>query len=192
MNYEYISWDSIHEICFLLAEEIKMNGFQPNLIIGIARGGWPISRIMADILRIRDMKSIQIKSYSNQKQDSKIHIESFKKEIFIKKKILICEDIVDSGVSFKTIISKIRESVMMGGEVKTLALFRKLESDFTPDFFLQLQNNNWIIFPWEINEIYWDLRKTMSADNIMTLFYKVGIPESVLDKIVDEDDTKKV
>ena len=111
MDYEYVSWDKIHEICLIFADEIKQDGFKPDLIIAIARGGLPVARIMADLLVVRNMKSIQIKSYDNQKKSSLIKIESFKKELFIKKKILICEDIVDSGDSLKEMLKKVKESL---------------------------------------------------------------------------------
>ena len=126
MDYEYVSWESIHDICLILSEEIRMSGFKPNIILGIARGGWPVARIIADLLDIKELKSIQVKSYEDQKQNSKIVIEDIGKNLFIRKNVLICEDIVDSGKSFTEIISKIKESMLMGGKFKTLAIIKQI------------------------------------------------------------------
>ena len=187
MDYEYVPWEKIHEICLIFAQEIKKDGFKPDLIIAIARGGLAVGRIMADLLEVRDFKSIQVKSYENQKQKSRIKIESFKKELFIKKKILICEDIVDSGDSLTVILAKMKESVLMGGEIRTLAILKK-QSSFTPNYFLQLENDNWIIYPWEINETYKELINHYSKDNSYTIMLNAGAPENILNKIVKHND----
>ena len=49
MDYEYVSWESIHNICLILADEIKISYFKPDIVLGIARGGWPIARIIAEV-----------------------------------------------------------------------------------------------------------------------------------------------
>ncbi|NHI91997.1 MAG: phosphoribosyltransferase [Candidatus Lokiarchaeota archaeon] len=183
MDYEYVSWETIQDICFILSEEIRFSGFKPDIIIGIARGGWPVARIIADLLDIKEMKSIQVKSYEDQKQSSKIIIEEDKKNLFIGKKVLICEDIVDSGKSLNAIISRIEKNLLMGGILKTLAIFKKPNSDFTPDHYLQLQNDNWIIFPWEINETFTSLRKQWSQKNAYLFMQNAGVPKKILDKL---------
>ena len=183
MEYEYVSWDNIHDICLILSEEIRMSNFKPDIILGIARGGWPVARIMADLLDVKEMKSIQVKSYEDQKQLSKIIVEDMGKNLFIGKKLLVCEDIVDSGKSFTEIISRIKENILMGGKFKTLAIFRKPNSDFTPDHYLQLQDNHWIIFPWEINETYKSLRKQWSNKNTYYFMLNAGVPKRILEKL---------
>jgi len=184
-----VSWDKIHEICLIFTQEIKGDNFKPDLIIAIARGGLAVARIMADLLEVRDMKSIQVKSYDNQKKSSLIKVESFKKELFIKKKILICEDIVDSGDSLKEICGKIKGNLLMGGNIKTLAILKKPKSSYTPDYFLQLENDNWIIYPWEINETYKELINHYSKDNSYTIMLNAGVPENILNKIVEKNDS---
>ena len=138
---------------------------------------------MADLLDIKEMKSIQVKSYEDQKQSSKIIVEDMGKNLFIGKNVLICEDIVDSGKSLTEIISRIEENMLMGGKFKTLAIFRKLDSDFTPDHYLQLQDNRWIIFPWEINETYKSLRKQWSSKNTFYFMLNAGVPKTILEKL---------
>ncbi len=188
MDYEYISWNKLQEICFNFAKQIKRDNFKPDLIIAIARGGLVVGRIMADLLEISDIKSILVKSYENQKQKSHIRIEGFRNELFINKKILICEDIVDSGDSLNEILKKMKENLLMGGEIRTLAIIKRQVSSFSPNYFSLLENDNWIIYPWELNETYKELINHYSKENSYTIMLNAGVPENILNKIVNFND----
>ena len=37
--YEFVWWERLYELCFLLYEKIMESGYNPDVIIGVARGG---------------------------------------------------------------------------------------------------------------------------------------------------------
>ena len=54
MEYELISWSRFYRLCGQLYRNISESDFTPDLIIAIARGGYPVGRILADYFGIMD------------------------------------------------------------------------------------------------------------------------------------------
>jgi len=47
-KYQYVDWDTLYHLCSQIYETIRADSFKPDLIVGIARGGWVPARILAD------------------------------------------------------------------------------------------------------------------------------------------------
>ncbi|NHJ05467.1 MAG: phosphoribosyltransferase, partial [Candidatus Heimdallarchaeota archaeon] len=62
-NYLVLTFDEIWEKLFVLAKKIRKDPFEPNLIIGILRGGLAISRILSDLLSINEVTTIGVGFY---------------------------------------------------------------------------------------------------------------------------------
>ena len=65
------------------------------------------------------------------------------------KKILIVDDISDSGKSLK--LAEEHVSSRNPAEIKTATIHYKPGSIFTPDFFM-FRTEAWIVYPWEREE----------------------------------------
>jgi len=66
-------------------------------------------------------------------------------------KLLLVDDLVDSGVTLGRVIGHLKSRYPAIEEVRTGVIWYKACSDFRPDFFVQyLANNPWIHQPFEI------------------------------------------
>jgi hypoxanthine phosphoribosyltransferase len=74
-------------------------------------------------------------------------------EISTDKKILIVDDICDSGITLSQIILKFYSKGFDIDKIKTCALFYNISQNFLVDCYTReidrLKDDRWILFPWE-------------------------------------------
>ena len=58
-----VSWDETYRLAKILALKIKKSGFNPDLIIGIARGGLVPARVVCDFLLQKDLAAIKVEHW---------------------------------------------------------------------------------------------------------------------------------
>ena len=44
------NWDYIYNLCRNVADDVKEDGYEPDIIIALARGGWFAGRVLCDFL----------------------------------------------------------------------------------------------------------------------------------------------
>jgi len=54
-----VSWEEIVDWAMHLADIIKRDGFKPDLIVAVARGGYVPARLLCDFLGVENLASIQ-------------------------------------------------------------------------------------------------------------------------------------
>jgi hypoxanthine phosphoribosyltransferase len=64
------------------------------------------------------------------------------------KKILVVDDVVDSGASLRLVHSTISEKAI---QIKSAVIYVKPWTNFHPDYYSS-HTDSWIIFPWELAE----------------------------------------
>ncbi|MHA2206009.1 MAG: phosphoribosyltransferase, partial [Candidatus Thorarchaeota archaeon] len=65
MEYLILSWDDVYNLTLQISERIVQSGFVPDIIVGIARGGWIPARILSDVLYANAMFNVRIEYYSD-------------------------------------------------------------------------------------------------------------------------------
>jgi hypoxanthine phosphoribosyltransferase len=146
---EYVTpgWDQIYGMLVETAIKIRQSGFRPDLIVGVSRGGWTPGRVLSDLLANSHTANIKIEFYVGiDKTASKPIVTQPISENISKKRILIVDDVADTGESLIVALDHVRE--LGAGEVKTATIYHKPHSKFKPDFFAET-TSKWIIFPWE-------------------------------------------
>jgi len=146
---EYVAptWDQIYEMLVEIALRIKKSQFQPDLIVGVSRGGWAPGRILSDLLANSHTANIKIEFYTGIGTTARKPIVTQPiSENISKKHILVVDDVADTGESMLVALDHVRERGADG--IKTATIFHKPHSKFKPDFFAE-STANWIIFPWE-------------------------------------------
>ena len=104
-----VSWDEVSMLAKKLAFKIKNSGFKPDLVIGIARGGLVPARIVCDYLLQKDLAAIKVEHWGIAAIAlGKAEIK-FPLPIDISgKKILIVDDVVDTGDTFNVTMDYVR------------------------------------------------------------------------------------
>ena len=104
-----VSWDEAYRLSKILARKIKSSGFKPDLVIGIARGGLVPARIVCDFLLQKDLAAIKVEHWGIAATLGKARIK-FPLPIDISgKKILVVDDVADTGDTFSVIMDYIKE-----------------------------------------------------------------------------------
>jgi hypothetical protein len=146
-NYLAPGWDQIYEMLIELALQIKHSSFKADLIVGVSRGGWAPGRVLSDLLENAHTANIKVEFYVGLgKTTRKPMITQPISEDISGKKVLVVDDVSDTGESLKVAVDHVLEKGV--SEAKTVTIYFKPHSSFKPDFFASM-TADWIIFPWE-------------------------------------------
>jgi uncharacterized protein len=154
MSIEYLnlSWTQIEESCKDIAKKIKTANYNPDMIIAVGRGGLIPSRILSDILNIHDVLHFPVSFYRgvNNKLIKPRSLSNFSHNVR-GKKILLVDDLIDSGGTAEFVISDLN---MKGSTIIRYAtIICKDDVKRKPTFYsFSCKQDVWVVFPWEKEE----------------------------------------
>ncbi len=177
MEYLRLTWEEIEKHCEALYRRIKQSGFKPEVIVGIARGGWVPARIFSDLLDVDELLTMRIKFYTSIDQRAKKPRIVYPLPLNLRgKRILLVDDIADTGESLELAQSHLRENE--AGEILTVTIVKKPRSKIIPDFY-SLETSVWVVFPWEVSETFRQIIKGgKSEKEILLELEKAGVKDS--------------
>lgn len=120
--------------------------FNADTVIAVARGGMTLAHALAMALDIRNLQSIRAESYDGDTQRDILTI-SGQCDLAGSTRILVVDDIVDSGQTLASLMPILRQQ-HPHCEFKIAALFTKQTALIQPDFSLH-EAQDWIEFFWE-------------------------------------------
>ena len=143
-----LSWEDIEKITDELADNIKARRFKPDYIIGITTGGLIPLYFLAKKLDIDNILTVSASSYEKDKQ-KELKITYLPEINLTGKNLLLIDEIAETGSSLKgvsdLVISKYQPSAL---KTATLCV-NKDKCKFYPDFYGIIDEDEWIVFPWE-------------------------------------------
>lgn len=149
---ELVSWHRFYQLCGILAHRIMQSGFRPEVIVAIGRGGYMPGRILADMLGLMDLTSFRIEHYRGAQRQPRAVIRYPLSADLRGRRVLLVDDVSDSGETFKLAIEHVRESGPPA-ELRTAVMDHKTVSAYQPDFFARhIVKWRWITYPWAITE----------------------------------------
>jgi len=157
----YVSWSEIEEWTKGIMKMIIKDNYNPDIIIGIARGGLVPARMVADYLFKKDLLSIKTEHWGlTATMDGKAVLKEKLNYDITGKKVLIVDDITDTGESMKLSYNYIKS--LNPAELKTTSMLYVNGSNYTPDYYgkgLSKEQWAWFIFPWNVYEDTYNLSK---------------------------------
>ena len=141
---KYYAYENFKNDTKQLIKEVK--SFEPQTIVGIARGGLTLAHAMAEGLEIREVQTLRTELYDATCKRDALSIFNTCKFGDVKR-IIVVDDIADSGETFDAIMRHLNEKYPQI-EFKSCALFYKKSSVYEPDFWIN-EANDWIDFFWE-------------------------------------------
>jgi|LakMenEpi03Aug12_release.lakeMendotaPanAssembly.Ray.scaffolds.fasta_scaffold463142_2 hypoxanthine phosphoribosyltransferase len=151
---KHLTYKHIHTTILEMVEMLKKAEYTPQVIMPVAKGGLIPAGLLGQYYPDALFYIIQTKGYLgvDKKHDSvKVFIpKSIKRDIDKNAKILIVDDIYDTGRTITEIIKVLKENGVKNN-IATATLYHKQEADGTPDFFCRtVKKGTWINFPWEL------------------------------------------
>ncbi len=184
MHKIYITAQELLESSFKLAHQILEDGFHPNFIVGIWRGGAPIGIAVQEYFEYKGMSTdhiaVRTSSYTGiatQSREIRVHglhylIENANEG----DSLLIVDDVFDSGRSVEALIKQIKKESRLNtpGDIRVACSWYKPGKravDITPDYFVH-ESEEWLVFPHELTGLNRDEIVEGKADlkNIIDLF----------------------
>lgn len=141
---EPISWERFEALVRILSEQVA--GFEPQIILGIARGGLFPATMMSYILR-REMYPIRLTRRLN---DTVVRERPTwlvgPPDKVVGRRVLIVDEIADSGHTIAMAAEAVRQ--MGASHVRSATLFAHTWADPRPDF-VALTSDALILNPWD-------------------------------------------
>ena len=145
MKKLWYDWKEMRRDVNSLCRQIVLDKFDPNVIVGLSRGGLTPGVMMSHWMKkpfkpvkasLRDFPEWE--DYLPRKTDERV---------------LIVDDICDSGETFERISEYINKRKDNGVDVRFATLWWNNECDFEPHYYVQEcakdSENIWINFAWE-------------------------------------------
>jgi len=189
MEFEAPTWDQIYEMLLNLAERIRRDGFLPDIIVGISRGGWPPARVMSDLLETAELANVRVEFYVGVAETKKEPVITQPISLPVKyKNVLILDDVADTGQSLKLVRNHITKR--RAKAVKTATIYYKPWSVIVPDYY-ENETRKWIVFPWERKETIRSLirkskEKGLPVKRAIGKLIEGGLDRSLVERFVKE------
>ncbi len=146
-----LSWSDVEELSYRVAEKIIRDGREIDVIVGVLRGGIIPARIIADVLGVPDLETVEVKLYERAGvRGRRPYIRRPLIGDINGRRVLVVDDISDSGLTLETIVNLL--SLYGPSSLVTATLYIKPWTKFVPDYYAA-STDKWVVFPWERKEV---------------------------------------
>ncbi len=159
-----VSWEEVVEWSYGLAQVIKRDGFKPDVVVALARGGYVPARLLCDFLDIENLLSIQSQHWTEAaKAEEKAIIKYPYKVDLANHKVLVVDDIVDTGDSLKLareyVLENWRPEVVKTAALQWISSVAKFKPDY---YYLEVRDWTWFQYPWtRLEDTYQFIKRMM-------------------------------
>ncbi|WGM90316.1 MAG: phosphoribosyltransferase [Candidatus Bathyarchaeum tardum] len=189
LQLEVVSWSQVYRSLVDIAKAVQRSSFVPDVIVAVSRGGLVPARILSDLLENSNLDTVTTQFYVGVNETK--NKPTITKEIsgsVAGKKVLLVDDLTDSGESLKLVISYL--SSKGASMVKTAMLHRKPWSVIEPDYF-RYETASWVVFPWDQKENVKRLFEKLQAlgntvKDIKEKLINLGLNKEVVNQISEE------
>ena len=144
---------------FVLAKRIFDSGFAPDVLLVLWRGGTPVGIVIHEFLLYKGIATyhtvLKAESYTGigERREPLIeHVESLLSQVNPDSRVLVVDDIFDSGCTMKKVIELLGPAV---AEIRIATLYYKPKANTTeipPDYYVR-ESDRWIVFPHELMDL---------------------------------------
>ena len=144
---EILTWEGLGSASRELAQDIANAGFEPDVIIAVARGGLCLAGALTYALGVKLSDAINVEFYTDVNQtlpDPILLAPMLDTDSIRGRKLLLVDDVVDSGRTLALVLKLLRG---FGADVRSAVIYSKPTTIVQPDFVWK-HTDNWIVFPW--------------------------------------------
>ncbi len=144
---EILGWEQFGEASRELAKMVADDGYEPDMILSIARGGLCIGGALGYALAVKNTYTMNVEFYTG--VDERLEVPRILPPApdFVdlgQAKLLIVDDVADTGHTLKSVHDFCAGKV---GEVRTAVIYEKSHSVVQCDYVWK-RTDLWINFPW--------------------------------------------
>jgi hypoxanthine phosphoribosyltransferase len=144
---EVMTWDDLGEGSRALAESIDADGYHPDIVLAIARGGLLVAGAIAYALGVKNTFTMNVEFYTG--IDERLPVPMLLPPVpdlvdFAETKVLIADDVADTGATLALVQGFCEGKV---AEVRSAVLYEKSRSTVRCEYVWR-RTDRWIDFPW--------------------------------------------
>lgn len=186
MDKKFITAQELLEDSFRVAAQVYDDGFRPDFIIGIWRGGAPIGITVQEYFDykevVTDHIAVRTSSYygiNQQSKEIKVHgLHYLIENANAGDKLLIVDDVFDSGRSVEALIEQITKQMRLNTptDIRVACPWYKPQNckvKIKPDYYIHT-SDEWLVFPHELSGLTPDeiIQGKTDVANIHDLLFK--------------------
>jgi hypoxanthine phosphoribosyltransferase len=151
MEREVMSWGDLGLGARALAEEVAADGFVPDIILGIARGGLLVAGAIGYALGVKNTFTMNVEFYTG--IDERLDVPMILPPVpdlvdFAETRVLVADDVADTGATLQLVQEFCAGKV---AEVRCAVLYEKSRSLVKCDYVWR-RTDSWITFPWSAQD----------------------------------------
>ena len=146
---EKLSYEEFGVAVRELAQAIKDSGYEPDIVLSIARGGLLIGGALGYALGVKNTFTMSVEFYTgvNERLALPVVLPPVPNKIDLTGlKVLVADDVADTGATLKLVQEFCAGYV---AEVRSAVLYEKPQSVEKPDYAWR-HTDKWIEFPWSV------------------------------------------
>lgn len=160
-----VTWEEIVDWSMHLSDIIHRDGFKPDLVVAVSRGGFVPGRLLCDFMGIDNLLSIQSQHWTEAAKMEERAILKFPYHVdATNMRVLVVDDIVDTGDTLKLARDYI-EKEWKPLVVKTAALqWISPVAKYKPDYYyIEVKEWIWFQYPWtRLEDTYQFIKRMLS------------------------------
>ena len=144
---EVMSWEALGAGARELAEQVHRDGYKPDIILGIARGGLLVAGAVSYALDVKNTFTMNVEFYTgiDQRLDMPMLLPPVPDLVdFRETRVLIADDVADTGATLALVKDFCEGKV---AEVRCAVLYEKPRSTVRCEY-VWCRTDLWIDFPW--------------------------------------------
>jgi hypoxanthine phosphoribosyltransferase len=148
---EVMTWDDLGAGSRELAQIVHDDGYRPDMILAIARGGLLVAGALAYALGVKNTYTMNVEFYTG--VDERLPIPMLLPPVpdlidVSSARVLIADDVADTGATLRLV-----EDFCAGrvAEVRSAVLYEKPRSEVKCEYVWR-RTDRWITFPWSAAE----------------------------------------
>jgi hypoxanthine phosphoribosyltransferase len=144
---EELSWELFGTAARQLAADVVADGFAPDLILAIARGGLFVAGALGYALDVKNLHMMNVEYYTgvDERLDMPVMLPPVPSAVDLSgARMLIADDIADTGATLRFVRDFCAEHV---AEVRCAVVYQKPQSAVDCEYVWR-RTERWIDFPW--------------------------------------------
>lgn len=144
---EVLTWDGFGEATRALARRILDDGFEPEVVVAIARGGLLPAGAIAYGLGSKNCGALNVEFYTGigtVLDAPEVLPPEFDMAYLSGRRVLLVDDVADSGRTLKLAVELLEGQ---GADVRSVTIYTKPTTIIEPDYAFKA-TDLWIDFPW--------------------------------------------
>jgi len=144
-----MTWPELGSSCRALASLVHEDGYAPDIVLAVARGGLLVAGALAYALGVKNTYTMNVEFYTG--VDERLPVPMILPPVpdlvdLGESRVLIADDVADTGKTLALVKEFLDGKV---GEVRAAVLYEKPRSEVRCEYVWR-RTDHWIDFPWSV------------------------------------------